>query len=120
MKRIQENSIWNELWTSIKFYKESKNGKYSLDTYLDIMEKYTDRQIVEAEENGLTYLGGECKIINSYDTNTYDFEVYMYFLDSKGKRIEKEAKRKLSKNKFVSETDCKVGEKIRFEIQKPS
>lgn len=120
MENAQENSVWSELWDSITFCKESKSGKYSLDTYLDIVGEYTDRQIESAEEDGLTYLGGECMIRNSYDTNTYDFEVKMFFEDSKGENIVKEAKRSLPKAKFVSATEREVGEKIKFEIQKPN
>lgn len=121
MKKVQDNPVWNELWDSIKFCKESKKGKYSLDTYLDIVGEYTDGQIKLAEtEEGLLYLGGECQITNSYDTKTYDFEVKMYFENSKGEKIIKEAKRNLSKDRFVFETDQEVGDKIRFEIQKPN
>lgn len=119
MKDSYEDSVWSELLNSIKYLKESKKGKYSLDTYLDIIGEYSDRQIKEAEENGLKYMGGECQIINSHDTDTYDYIIQMFFLDSKGEKIVKEAKRKMPKDKFVSETDDKVGEKIKFEIQKP-
>lgn len=120
MKHVQKNSIWRELWDSIKFWKESKSGKYSLDTYLDIVGEYTDRLILLAENDGLTYLGGECQIINSYDTNTYDFKVKMFFENSKGENIVKEAERSLAKVKFVSETEREVGVKTKFEIQRPN
>ena len=115
----RENSIWSELWDSIKCCKESKRGKYSLDTYLDIVGEYTDRQIKLAAEEGLTYLGGECQITNSNETNTYDFAIKMFFEDSKGENITKEANRNLPKERFVSEMDREVGDKIRYEIQRP-
>lgn len=117
---VQEISVWSELWESIKFCKESQSGKYSLDVYLDIVGEYTDRQIKAAEAEGLTYLGGECKIINSYETKTYEFEVKMYFEDNKGERTAKEAKRNMPKDTFVSETDRIIGDKIRFEIHRPN
>ena len=120
MKTVREKSVWCELWDSLKFCKESKKGKYSLDTYLDIVGEYTDRQIESAEKSGLTYLGGECQIINSYDTNTFNFEIKMFFEDDKGEKVVKEAKRKMSKEKCVSETDQEVEEKIKFEIQRPN
>lgn len=119
MEDTRKNSIWSELWNSIKYCKESKSGKYSLDTYLDILGEYTDRQIIEAEEGGLTYLGGECQVINSSD-NTYEFSIQMFFSDDSGEKIIKDAKRNLPKNKFVSETNQTVGEKIKFEIQRPN
>ena len=120
MRKVQETSVWSELWDSIKFCKESKSGKYSLDTYLDIVGEYTDGQIKLAESEGLTYLGGECQITNWYETKSYDFEVKMFFEDSKGEKIIKKAKRNLPKDKFVSETDREIGKKIRFEIQRPN
>lgn len=120
MENEQENSIWSELWGSIKFYKESKHGKYSLDTYLDIVGEYTDRQINSAEAEGLIYLGGECQIINSHETDTYDFKVKMFFEDCKGENILKESKRSLLKAKFISETEREVGESIKFKIQRPN
>lgn len=119
MEDTRKNSIWSELWNSIKYCKESKSGKYSLDTYLDILGEYTDRQIIEAEEGGLTYLGGECQVINLSD-NTYEFSIQMFFSDDSGEKIIKDAKRNLPKNKFVSETNQAVGEKIKFEIQRPN
>ena len=49
----------------------------------------------------------------------FDFEVKMFFKDGNGENIEKSAKRSLPKDKFVSETDREIGEKIKFEIQRP-
>lgn len=119
MTKRHENSIWSELWNSILFCKESQNGKYSLDTYLDIVGEYTDRQIKAAEDEGLKYIGGECQITNLCETGTFDFEITMFFEDCTGAKILKEARRNLPKNKFVSETNDKVDGKIRFEIQRP-
>lgn len=120
MDKVRETSFWRKLWDSIKFCRESKIGKYSLDAYLDIVGEYTDGQIKLAESEGLTYLGGECQITNLYETKKYDFKVKMFFEDSKGEKIIKEAKRNLPKDKFVSETDWEIGEKIAFEIQRPN
>lgn len=119
MKDNQDTTIWNELWNSIRFFHESKKGKYSLDTYLDILEKYTDKLIKETEKQGFYYLGGECRVTNSHKNNTYDFAVEMFFKNSNGEKISKEAKRSLSKDKFVTETDEKIKNTITFEIQKP-
>ena len=119
MKKVQENSVWSELWDAIKYCKESKNGKYTLDTYLDIVGEYTDRQIKGAEDTGLRYIGGACKVTNSFDADVFDFEINMYFEDEKGKRVIKEAKRGLPKNRFVSETSCIVGDESSFEIKRP-
>ena len=120
MRREQENSIWSELWNALKYCIESRNGKYSLDTYLDIVGEYTDRQIKTAEKGGLKYKGGECQVINSHDKNSYEFEIKMFFEDSNGENIVKEAKKILPKNKFLSETDKEIGETVKFEIKKPN
>lgn len=119
MRKVQESSAWSELWDAIKYCKESKNGKYTLDTYLDIVGEYTDRQIKTAEDMDLKYVGGTCKVTNSVNKEVFDFEIKMYFEDKKGKSIIKEAKRGLPKNRFVSETSRIVGDEISFEIKRP-
>lgn len=119
MRKVQESSAWSELWDAIKYCKESKNGKYSLDTYLDIVSEYTDRQIRAAEDVNLRYVGGTCKVKNSFDADVFDFEIKMYFEDETGKSVIKEAKRGLPKNRFVSETSRIIADEVSFEIKKP-
>lgn len=113
-------SAWGELWDSIKFLYESKRGKYSLDTYLDIMSEFTDKLIQESEQDGLTYLGGECCVADDKAERKYDFHVKLYFQNWNGSHILKEARRKLPKNCFTSETAQMVGAGTKFEIQKPA
>ena len=118
MKKLTK-SVLDELISSFKFYKESKKGKYSLDTYLDIISEYTDRMILQCEKESYIFLGGMCKAINNDIENTYDFTVNIYFLSCDGKRIMKEATRKLSKERFTSETEQELSTEKLFEIKKP-
>jgi len=119
MDNTREKSVWNELWNAIKYCKESKRGKYSLDTYLDIIGEYTDRQILNAEQEGLKYLGGECRIHNSFENEEFDFEIKMFFENDGGNSLVKESKWSLPKERFTSETEQGIEKDIRFEIQKP-
>ena len=118
MKNDQQKSAWNKLWDAIKYFMESKRGKYTLDTYLDIVGEYTDRQIKAAEETGLRYVGGTCKVTSLTDKDVFVFEIKMYFEDLKGKNVLKEAKRSLPKNRFVSETSRIVEDEVSFEINR--
>ena len=112
-------STLGELWDSIKFWHESKRGKYGLETYLNILSEFTDRLIKEAEQSGLTYVGGECQIVNIQAEKLYDFHIKMYFQDKYGEQILKEARRKLPKDRFTSETEQMIGAGQRFEIRRP-
>lgn len=108
----------NNLWDSIRFCMESKKGKWSLDTYLDIVGEYADRQILEEKEAGSMYLGGECIVKNKADM--LEFIIQLYFENKDGEKINKSAMRLLSKNKFVKESvDVVEKEPIEFEIREP-
>ena len=112
----------DELFDALKFYRDSKRGKYSLDTYLDIIGEYADRQILEAEQKeGLKYLGGQCEVWRlREDAKEIHFAVHLYFSDENGENIEKEACRDISIAKFVRETQQIIGtEKQVFDIEDP-
>ena len=115
----KKNSVLDELFSSFKYYRESKKGKYSLDTYLDIIGEYTDRLIEKSEEESLEFLGGTCEVVNNVKEKTFVFIVKMFFRDENGNNISKEASRSLEKTKFTSETEQDVGNNKIFEINKP-
>ncbi|GFP76644.1 hypothetical protein [Clostridium fungisolvens] len=112
---------FKEMFNSIKFCIDSKKGKYSLDTYLDIVGEYADRQIIAAENEGLEYSGGECIVKKSdTDSSLLEFSIELYFENQQGESIKKEAKRNLPLSKFVGETASVIGnETLKFNIQKP-
>lgn len=112
-------SVLDELVASFKYYKESKKGKYSLDTYLDIIGTYTDKIIVQSELESLEFTGGVCCVKNNTLDSTYVFSIKMYFKNSEGKSILKEATRCLDKRRFISETEKEILDEKSFEINKP-
>lgn len=111
--------VLDELINSFKFYRESKKGKYSLDTYLEIVGEYTDRLILQCEKEGLMYVGGTCTVENNSVESTFDFKVKMYFESAEGNNILKEATRSLKKERFTSETENEVSQEVIFEINRP-
>ncbi len=112
-------SVLKELWNSFIYFLESKKGKYSLSTYLDIVGEYTDRLILKAEEEGGSFLGGTCEVRNNMEDKTFDFTIKMYFQNSDGENISKEAKRCLPKERFTSETEQEIRESNVFAIHRP-
>ena len=120
MCKKTENSALGELLDSIKYMIESKKGKYSLDTYLDIIGEFTDKLILEAEnKEKLTYKGGECHVSPDQESGAFNFLVTLYFHDQDGKQIIKEAKRSLAMSKFTSETVTEIGDEKNYEISRP-
>lgn len=116
----KETGALNEFFDAIKFCLESKKGRYSLQTYLDIVGEYADRQILASEENGLTYMGGDCRVKMNNSAKVIVFNVKLFFKDRTGESIEKGAERELPLNKFVSETVKQIGnEELIFNISRP-
>ena len=111
-------SAFSELFRSIKFAIESKSGKYSLETYLDIIGEFTDRQIWEAKKSGRSYTGGECTVqISDVNPENYLFQIEMFFRDKDGSAVKEEASREIPKSKFVSETQEQITKNpLKFEI----
>ena len=117
----EQSSVFGDLFAAIKFCMESKKGKYSLQTYLDIVSEYADRQIVLNEEKGLTYMGGSCHIKGKEnDPKKIKFKVELFFEDEQKQSIKKEAEKELSLDKFVSETIAQIGtDGLDFNISRP-
>ena len=115
------SGAFKEMFNSIKFCIDSKKGKYSLDTYLDIVGEYADRQIIAGKNEGLEYFGGECTVKKSEtDSSILEFSVELYFENQQGESIKKEAKRNLPLSKFVDETANVISsETLKFNIKKP-
>lgn len=115
----QAMSVLDEFIRSFKFYKDSRRGKFSLDTYLDVIGQYTDKMILQCENEAMEFTGGTCTVKNNVTNATYDFTVKMYFQNADGESIVKEATRCLSKNKFTTETEQEVLDSKSFEINRP-
>lgn len=120
MQNQEGKSAWGEFVDAIRYCIESKRGKYSLDTYLDIIGEYTDSQIIEAKTGEkLKYTGGQCSVKNDRENECYVFSVHMYFMSNTGETITKEASRSLPKKRFTSETEKTIGDGKTFEILSP-
>lgn len=116
----EKKSAWKEFCESIQFFIDSKKGKYSLETYLEIVGEYTDRLIIEAEGTGMNYSGGECTVKKKPDENVYEFNVKIHFTGIDDVPICKEAVRKIPIDKFTRETTDQIGAgEIKFRIDKP-
>lgn len=117
MADTANRSVMSELWNSLKYAIESKQGKYDLNTYLDIVGEYADQLIAESEKKeNLFYQGGHCEVTQLEDC--YQFTVKLYFKSEDGADTLKEASRKIKKNRFTSETRSRLEESKTFEITK--
>lgn len=118
----KKEGIFQELFDSIRYMIESKKGRYSLDTYLDIVGEYADRIILDCREKGYLYKGGNCRV--SADVNNesqFCLGVRLYFENENAENIEKVAERYIDANKFTTETILKIRERkeLVFEIDEP-
>lgn len=114
----ETKSLFSELFDAIVFCLDSKAKKFSLDTYLDIIGKYTDKLIVGEEKNGNSFVSGKCRA--ELENDGIMFTVCMFFVDQNNMSYEKKASRKLPKTRFTHETIAilKNGP-AEFDIDKP-
>lgn len=116
-----QKTLFRELTDAIKYMIESCRGRYSLDSYLSVVEKYTDQIILNSVQNdNLTFSGGLCEVGLDVNPEKYLFDIKLYFKTEDGANIVKEASRSLPKNKFTSETQEILSEKKIFEISSPN
>ena len=116
----ENRSAWKEFCESIQFFIDSKTGKFSLETYLEIIGEYTDRLIIEAEGTGMCYSGGECTVKKNPNEKVYEFNVIIHFTDIDNMTICKEAVRKIPIDRFTREATDQIGTgEIKFRIDKP-
>ena len=116
---IGESSI-KELTDSLKNCVKFEEEKYSLESYLEIVGKYTDQVIIEAAAKQMRYLGGECKVIKDCDDDMLVFSLEMYFENRTGSKMKKTATRKIPADKFTDDTIRFLGKEEKcFEIEKP-
>ena len=118
----KKEGIFQELFDSIRYMRESKKGRYSLDTYLDIVGEYADRIILDCKEKGYLYKGGNCSAsVDVNNASQFLFGIKMYFENENAETIEKAAERCIDANKFTTETISKIREskELIFEIDEP-
>ena len=121
----KDQSGWNifaEVWRSIRYAVESALGKHSLESYLSVLGRFTDSEILEARRQGLRYCGGKVIFRAGQDSDFILAEISLYFQEAAGKAVEKTAKQKLEKRIFTMESLMKmetVGT-MEFQVEEPT
>ena len=113
---------FSDLINSIKYMFQSAKGKYSLESYLEVIGEFTDDTIVEAEKEGLNFFGGECSIkSNILNNEEVSIAVNMQFRSDTGEWKKKEATRFIEKSIFTDEAIKQIGgnEGLTFAINPP-
>lgn len=117
----KKEGVFQHFFDSIRYMRESKKRRYSLDTYLDIVEEYADRIILDCKEKGYLYKGGNCRIsVDINNSSQFLIGVKMYFKNKNADNIEKTAERYIDTKKFTTETIARIREnkELIFEIEK--
>ncbi len=121
MKKNTKTSAFQELINSIHFAVDSKKGKYSLESYLEILGEYTDRVILSAKQEGFSFTGGTCSVFKSKDTTeSLIFSIKIFFRDRNGAQMSKEAQRTFPADKFTRGAVLAISsEALIFNIEEP-
>lgn len=122
IKVERHGDIWESIRSALKFAYQSSQGKYSLETYLEVLGEYTDDEIKEFAGKGHSFSGGEVVFSTYKDKDTIKAIIKMYFVEtSTGKNKLKKAERDLEKSMFTSEAISTMESKgeIAYEINSP-
>ena len=89
---VEEKSagLWEAIKKALKYIKQSAQGKYSLESYLEILGRFTDSQIDEALDCGEMYGGGEVTWSVSKDEPSFQVDVEMKFYSPSEKKTKTE------------------------------
>lgn len=118
----KRSSFWDSIKSALKFTYQSVQGKYSLETYLEVLGQYTDDEIRDFTASGHTYGGGEVVFLTEPSDVSIKAVVKMYFVEtSTGQNKMKKAERYLEKTMFTDEAVDQIEKKgeVAFEINAP-
>lgn len=118
----RRDGFWETIKKALKFASQSSQGKYSLETYLEVLGEYTDQEIIEFIDTENNYGGGEVVFSTSKDDDSIKATVKMVFLEkSTGKIKIKKAERFLEKTMFIDESLDMIEKKgeVAYEILAP-
>lgn len=115
-------TIFSEIKNLFKYMFQSAQGKYSLETYLEVLNEFTDPEIISSEENGLKYIGGEVVFLTTKSQSDILITIKLEFQDDNGDWKLKKAERRVEKSMFTQETINRLhnNQETKFEIEKPS
>ena len=119
-KSTNNTGIWDSIKDALKYLYQSAKGRYSLESYLDVLGQFTDEEINEALDGGDMYGGGE--VTFSYTPEYILATIEMRFFNSdEMKNRTKKAERKLEPKLFTDEAISTIKEKgtLSFEIKAP-
>lgn len=112
----------NDLFKSIGYMFQSIKGRFTIESYLELISEFTDETILQSKKEGLVYIGGECKIkFNEELKDKITVVIEMQFKTRSGEWKQKRAQREIDKNKFVSDAINQIKEKkeLKYEISEP-
>lgn len=120
-KSDENKSIFTEMVDSLKYMFQSAQGKYSLETYLEVLGEFTDSEILSGEDTGLTYIGGEVVFLTKKNESDILITINLEFQDINREWKLKSSERSVKKNMFTQETvkRLETSSKIKFEIERP-
>ena len=117
----KSQSVFSDIKNSVKYMIQSAQGKYSFETYLEVLSEFTDSEIEFGEKSGLKYIGGEVTFITSDGQDGIFVSINLEFQSMSGEWKLKEAKRTLEKSMFTQESidRLETAQETRFDIEKP-
>ena len=124
MEQVKKNRISNafsDLKQAVQYRKDSKAGKYSIDSYLDIIGMFSDKLILEARQEKLRFINGSCTVLSDDQFQNLYFKVELYFENADDEKIVKEFSTEKSTDLFVKETIELFKDKtvLLYEIEEP-
>lgn len=124
MEQVKKNRISNafsDLKQAVQYRKDSKAGKYSIDSYLDMIGMFSDKLILEARQEKLRFINGSCTVLSDDQFQNLYFKVELYFENADDEKIVKEFSTEKSTDLFVKETIELFKDKtvLLYEIEEP-
>ena len=121
VKKNRLSNAFSDLKQAVQYRKDSKAGKYSIDSYLDMIGMFSDKLILEARQEKLRFINGSCTVLSDDRFQNLYFKVELYFENADDEKIVKEFSTEKSTDLFVKETIELFKDKtvLLYEIEEP-
>ncbi len=105
----------------LQYLIQSALGKYSLETYLEVLGGFTDGEIRDRVRDGLIYRGGEASFTARRGEWEVIVSVALHFQDQEGEWSQVKAERSLRRSMFTGETLRRLedAESVSFAVHAP-